>query len=184
MRILFDMDCILADTMGSFISWYNGTVLREGGKPMTMEQVTSFEIKDHVEHPELVSKIFKTEGFFSSLQPLPGAVEAFKRLSKRHECRVATSSYGPQSAKEKLEWCDRWLGLAYRDVIIGGKKHWIDADILIDDKPETMKQWKRVGISIAWPYNTELADITNHHAQSYLDTEAAWKSIVAFVDGL
>lgn len=184
MRILVDMDCILVDTMGEFIPRFN----RLTGADLHLEDITTFEIKEVV-GPELapyVSQVFLQDDFFHSLKPLPGAVEAFHELRKHHEVRVATTAYGPESAKAKLMWCDRYLnGLARGDVVISGKKERIDADALIDDKPSTIHAWKatvwRMSISIAWPWNGELKGVSTLHAQSGARSEEAWRKICDYL---
>lgn len=78
------------------------------------------------------------EGFFLGLEPMPGAIEAFRYLWNKDAFAVyiltAPSVINPHSYTEKRLWIERHLGLdvAYR-LILCPNKGLLKGDILIDD---------------------------------------------------
>lgn len=183
MRILVDMDGIITNLLDPWLAEYN---LRYDDC-IGREDIRSFDVHKYVrkECGHKIYYIIKEPGLFRDLEPLPGALTGVQALiDSGHEVLIATSPSGPDSAKEKLVWVWEWLGLGRRKVILMHNKHLLDADVLIDDKPTTIKAWVAKGgysATIAHPYNRDCADIAHCYAEGYRDTEAAWHKIVADV---
>lgn len=79
---------------------------------------------------------------FSLMDPLPGAVEAFKKLSQHFDTFIlSTSPWGNQTAaNDKLNWVKKYLGAekgspAYKRLILSHHKDLNIGDFLIDDRP-------------------------------------------------
>ncbi|GAA3972128.1 5' nucleotidase, NT5C type [Allohahella marinimesophila] len=78
-------------------------------------------------------------GYFSELQPMPGAVQAYHRLRQTDGLSVfiltAPSVRNPHCYSEKRLWIENHLGLeaAYR-LIISPDKSLLKGDYLVDDK--------------------------------------------------
>ena len=75
-------------------------------------------------------------GFFSSLEPLPGAIEAYKKLEEYFEVYILTApSYkNPLCYTEKRVWVEKHLGLeTTQNLIICKRKGLLKGDYLIDD---------------------------------------------------
>ena len=90
---------------------------------------------------DAIYKIFKTEGFFAKIEPLPRAVERVKKLLHDNRFKVffCTSPLlaNPTCASDKCQWISRVFGpQAARKMIITGDKTLVHGDILIDDKAE------------------------------------------------
>lgn len=179
-RILVDMDQILVNLNDTWLKVHN----EENDESVTIEDITTWEMENHVNTGKGIYKIIERPGFFDDLPPLPGAVEGFKALrNSGHEVVVCTSPASDDSARAKYAWCKRHLGLDRRDVFIMHKKYWLagTCDVLIDDKPDNILRWSRAGkvaMSIAYPYNEDVAEYCSVYAEGYKDTEAAWKELV------
>jgi hypothetical protein len=70
-------------------------------------------------------------------------------------------------------------------VTLTHKKDWLapSVDAIIDDKPATIEQFANAGkevVTIAYPYNAEVAQVCALRAESFQDTEAAWAEIVEY----
>ena len=79
----------------------------------------------------------EVDGIFSLMEPMPGAVAAFKKLTKRHDVFiVSTAPWGNPSAwSDKLKWVKKHLGdCAEKRLILTHHKYLVDGDILIDDR--------------------------------------------------
>jgi 5'-nucleotidase len=85
--------------------------------------------KDNPDVPE--------KGFFESLEPLEGAVEAFTKLSKYYNCYFLTTApwSNVHSLSEKRIWVEKYFGeLAFKRLITTHRKDLAKGDYLIDDR--------------------------------------------------
>jgi len=79
-------------------------------------------------------------GFFLELEPLPGSIEAFLKLSVIHDVWILTapSIYNPMSYSEKNYWVRKHLGSEYlKKLIMCPNKSLLKGDYLIDDNEWT-----------------------------------------------
>lgn len=172
------MDGILVDLLGKWLATHNFE---------RHDAVIVSDLETWGQAEELLpgfGDIIKRPGFFDDLEPLAGAVEGFLALKAYgHEVAVCTAAASEDSARAKLEWCKRYLGISRRDVFVTHKKTWLagTCDVLIDDKPKTLAEWAETGkmaVTIAYPYNLEVANLCELRADSYADTASAWSQIV------
>ena len=89
-------------------------------------------------------------GFFTSLDPLPRAIEAYKKLENHFEVYILTApSYkNPLCYTEKRVWVEQHLDLeTTQNLIICKRKGLLKGDYLIDDfeYPEFEGQQIRIG---------------------------------------
>lgn len=94
-------------------------------------------LKDHpeIEFPQAV------RGFFTNLEPLPGAIEAVNRLRENPSIELyiltAPSVQNPRCYMEKREWVEKLFDLDLcRNLIICRNKGLLKGDFLIDDYSE------------------------------------------------
>lgn len=109
-RIYIDMD----DTMCDFMGMYN---------------------KKLAENPEIKYPQSQA-GFFTSLEPLPGAIEGVKKLCLVHDVYILTrpSIKNPLCYTEKRLWIEKYFGEAFCErLIICPDKGLMLGDYLIDD---------------------------------------------------
>lgn len=112
-RVFIDMDNTLCDYTGRF-------------------KAIQAESDEHIPYPQ------SQYGFFSSLDPLPGAIDAYHTLEEYYEVYILTApSYlNPLCYTEKRVWVEQHLGLlTTRNLIICQRKGLLKGDYLIDDHP-------------------------------------------------
>ena len=138
MLILLDQDNVLADFESGFRRhWRN----RFGEDAPIEGKEHLFYIRDRLpEHLQAyAAELYGTVGFFESLPPVSGAVEAARALlAAGHDVRICTAPVNQYRycAGEKIAWVEQHLGTEWtRRVIIAKDKTWVRGDILIDDKP-------------------------------------------------
>ena len=138
MLILLDQDNVLADFESGFRQhWRN----RFGEDAPIEGKEHLFYIRDRLpEHLQAyAAELYGTVGFFESLPPVSGAVEAARALlAAGHDVRICTAPVNQYRycAGEKIAWVEQHLGTEWtRRVIIAKDKTWVRGDILIDDKP-------------------------------------------------
>lgn len=85
-KIFVDMDNVLCDFVKLYLQWKK-------------------------EHPEITFPQSQF-GFFSNMEPVPGAIEAFKKLEKHFDVYILTrpSIYNLMCYTEKADWVKRHLG--------------------------------------------------------------------------
>lgn len=85
-KVFVDMDGVLCDFKGSYIQWKK-------------------------DHPEITFPQAQF-GFFSNLEPIPGSIEAFKKLQDHFDVYILTrpSIYNLMCYTEKADWVKRHLG--------------------------------------------------------------------------
>ena len=77
-------------------------------------------------------------GIFAKMDPVPGAIEAYKKLSKKYDTYIlSTAPWENSSAwSDKLDWVKKHLGdVAYKRLILSHNKNLNKGDYLIDDRP-------------------------------------------------
>ena len=75
-------------------------------------------------------------GIFALMEPMPGAIEAVRKLTKQHDCYILTTApwNNPSAWSDKLLWVKKYLGeLFYKRLIISHHKDLCHGDYLIDD---------------------------------------------------
>lgn len=88
-----------------------------------------------------------TQSLWDNVKPLPGAVEAVKKLKADGHRVVIVTAASPDSASLKLKRCLlRYFPVKMEDVIIASQKGLIRGDVLIDDGPHNLREFggKRV----------------------------------------
>ena len=76
-------------------------------------------------------------GFFTNLEPIDGAIEAFKKLSEHYDVYfLSTAPWSNINApSEKRVWVEKHLGeYAFKKLILSHNKGLLKGDYLIDDR--------------------------------------------------
>lgn len=140
MRILVDMDGVIADFDGEFLKRWRERY--PGQYYVPFDQRTTFYVKDS--YPEelkpLVAEIVLEPTFFRDMIPISGAKEALLEMDHMgievFICSSPLSIY-TNCVLEKYEWVEKILGEDWvKRIILTKDKTLVKADYLIDDKPE------------------------------------------------
>uniref|UniRef100_A0A8C5WDV6 5',3'-nucleotidase, mitochondrial n=1 Tax=Leptobrachium leishanense TaxID=445787 RepID=A0A8C5WDV6_9ANUR len=144
LRVLVDMDGVLADFEGGFLKKYQS---RYPGEPfIELEDRRGFWVSEQYENrkPGLREKaisIWEAKDFFLDLDPIEGAVEAVKEMARlsNTDVFICTSpikryEYCPY---EKYAWVEKHLGHEFLEqIVLTRDKTVVSADLLIDDRPD------------------------------------------------
>jgi len=179
MRILIDMDGVIADFDGEFLKRWRERHPDKFYVPLA--ERTTFYVKQQYpdELKPLVSEIVLEPGFFRDMMPMDGGREALFEMDKMgFEVFICTSpmSTYQNCVLEKFEWVDRVFGPQWvKRIILTKDKTLVKADYLIDDKPEITgvedtPSWEH--IIYDRPYNR---DVNKKRI-----TWENWKDVLAF----
>ena len=136
--LLIDQDGVLADfDQGVRLAW---RAQYHSEAPIGSRQ--HFYLRDDMapQYHQQLHDIYTRPGFFATLPPIAGAVEALHTLLAHgldvHICTAPISDY-QNCVAEKFMWVEQHLGREWVSRIILTKdKTWVRGDILIDDKPQ------------------------------------------------
>jgi 5'-nucleotidase len=122
-------------------------------------------------------------GVFGLMEPMPGAVDAFRELSGLFDVYIlSTAPWANQTAwADKLEWVKRHLGgapggPAYKRLILTHHKDLNRGDFLIDDRPTKRGVDRFVGAVLSFGPDGEYKDwpaIMAHLREVYAGMQAA-----------
>lgn len=139
MIVLLDMDGVIADLEKNFLLRWRQKYPDEIYIPL--EQRNTYYIVDQYprEYSDAIRKIFAEPGFFLSLEPIEGSIQAIKELCEigvdMFICTTPLDEY-KNCVLEKYEWIDKYLGFTWTTkLVLTTDKTIIKGDILIDDRP-------------------------------------------------
>lgn len=167
MLILVDMDGVLADHENKLIQRYRER-FPDAPYPR-LEDRTTWELTDGypADKHDAVWEIFSGEGFFADLDPMPGAIEAFRDMAADGHDLVICSAPLVRSRwceSEKRHWIEQHLGTGTaRDLVLTHDKTLVQGDVLIDDKPAIVGRriptWRHVLVDQGYNRDVELPRI-------------------------
>jgi len=170
MRIGMDMDGCLVDFVGSALprirQLWGVDVMYEDIIVPRIEAAINDLLITPVPDKALCAALFQP-GFFLSMLPRYGAIEAVKTLAERgHEIIILTRAdlHSGHIAQEKAEWLSMYLGgIDYKTIVVGSgcTKDLINVDVIVDDEPGNLEHPTAISICVEHPWNAEyMAGIT------------------------
>lgn len=193
MKILIDLDGIVCDSLPRWLQH----IADKTGVVAQMFDITDWELTkcpplDKVD-PKAIFKILETPGFTAGIQPFWGAVQAVEQLVEDgHEVMLVTARHGPVSMPETLEWVQRYLPFldVRTTVVFCHNKELIPADVIIDDRPETLVRYREAHpralvLGIEYPYNKHLQGLPGIRLFSRTPNAVlTWGAIYGFLSGV
>ena len=169
MRILVDMDDVIADATERFLEWYD----RDFGVRYTKGDLrgTHLHLIVPEEHRKIVRGYPHHEDFFKDLAVIKNSVEVVEQLHNRFEVYIASAAMEfPFSLPHKNKWLDEHFPfIHWKRRIFCGDKSVLKADVLIDDYDFNLSAFNGRAIMFSCCHNM---DKTNHERlDNWLDAE-------------
>lgn len=157
------MDSVLSDFEGKVYETFKQRYPHRRAIPP--KQRTTFYASDQYpeEYYSDIEAIYNAEGFFASLEEIPGSVASVKEMKARGaEIFICTTApkrniYAPS---EKREWIRKHLGPDWVDkFVLTHDKTLVIGDYLIDDRPEVkgaaQPTWEHIIYSQPYNFNVQ-----------------------------
>ena len=179
MVILVDMD----DTIEQLLKTWVARANERYGRNVALDEITDWNVA--APYPGITKEeiygVTYEPGFWSAVEPMPGAAEALKHfMDEGHEVYIVTSTE-PEHVEEKMNrLLFRYFPfLDWGQVIITRRKQMIRGDVLIDDGIHNLEGGPYKKILYTAPHNR------------YYDAEAngmirvhGWDEIVRIIDSM
>lgn len=187
MKCLIDLDGIVVNLIDPWLTCYN----IEYNDVLTVKDIKDWDISRFVK-PECGKKIFSyltMPSFFEHLLPLPGAIEALKKLQDDgHEVVICSATEVPEAAKGKMIWVQKHLPFITKDnlVLTNGKHHVRGVNVVIDDSPHNIQRFRdEYGngveiLTLTYPWNDVVADKCIR-VGAHTESREAWDKILQHV---
>jgi 5'(3')-deoxyribonucleotidase len=175
LRIIIDID----DTLGDLLTPSLDDYFRDYHHRLTRDDITEWDITNFVV-PECNEKFFdyfKNPEIYDRVEPIMGAQWGVEELRKRgHELLFVTAAVHPGKGPWLIKWGfveESWDIPEYACI---RNKSLIQADIIIDDRPDTVDSFPGYGILFDRPHN-------RHYEPSDSKSRAiSWEDIIGLVD--
>ncbi len=155
-RILIDMDSVLYDLMTPWLKLYNRDYPQAN---LTKSQIYTWDMKDVVVS-ECGSNIYNylrdTSEIYVEGNAIEHSIEVTKHWSVlNYDLAVLTACVGHASFMWKAAWLDTYFPHIKNKILMQGNhiKHWVQADIMIDDAPHNLEHFLGFKILMNEPWN-------------------------------
>lgn len=169
MRILIDMDDVIADAVERFLEWYE----KDFGVRYTKEDLkgTKLHLIVPEEHRKIVKEYPHCEDFFKDLPVIENSKEVVEELHNRFEVYIASAAMEfPYSLPHKNKWLDEHFPfIHWKRRIFCGDKSVLKGDVLIDDHDFNLSVFSGRSIMFSSPHN--LNDTKYERLDKWLDAE-------------
>lgn len=166
LKILVDVDSIAADTLPYWLD----RIGKDTGVYAQVSDITLWAMDkcpplDKVD-PRTIFGLLQEPGFIRNVPPMAGAAGVLKQLmDDGHTVMFCTARHGPISMPDTLAWMREHFPFmsSEKQIAFIYDKEWLEADIIIDDKPTTLETYlakhkNALGLTIEYPYNAYLKD--------------------------
>lgn len=150
MRIIVDMDEVLADTYHEFGQRY----LAQFGREVSVEELVGKKYYDLPGAAELRNEMYKP-GFFRHLPVMDNAIPVLRELYEAHEVFIVTTATEfKYSMLDKWEWLEEHFPFIHHSrMVFCGSKAVVHGDYMIDDKARNLATFNGTGLLFDAPHN-------------------------------
>lgn len=167
--IALDCDGVMCSFTGGILKFVNKNFMDHELTPLaTDEHIRQWNVStalglSKAEDEALVAHI-KTEGFCAGLDMVPGTLEAVTALREFARVICVTSPYPSKYWEwERRQWLGDKLGFQKKDTVFADDKNLIVADVLLDDKLDTILAYTRgEPVLLAQPWNQSVMQEQSH----------------------
>ena len=179
MTILVDMD----DTMEQLLKAWIGRANEKFGRNVALDDITDWNVAAPYSGltREDIYRVIYEPGFWSSVEPMPGAAEALKHfMDEGHTVYIVTATEIEHVEEKMKGLLFRWFPfLSWGQVIITSRKQMIRGDVLIDDGIHNLEGGEYRKILFTAPHNRQYDAEANGMIRV-----RSWEEVVRIIDGM
>lgn len=164
MRIIIDMDEVLANTYAEFGKRYT----ERFGRIVSDEELVGKKYYDLPGAADLRNEMLKP-GFFRNLPVMENAQEVVRELYEQHEVYIVTTATEfKHSMLDKWEWLEEHFSFIHHQrYVFCGNKSIVHGDYMIDDKVKNIAPFNGTGLLFDSPHNVH--DEGYHRVANWLE---------------
>lgn len=173
MRIIIDMDEVLADTYAEFGLRFH----QRFGRVVLDQELVGKKYYDLEGAADLRNEMFKP-GFFRSLPVMADAREVVRELYEQHEVYIVTTSTEfKYSMLDKWEWLEEHFPfIHHKRYVFCGNKSIVHGDYMIDDKVRNLAPFNGTGLLFNSPHNVH--EEGYHRVASWLEVREYFRMLI------
>jgi 5'-nucleotidase len=136
-RVFVDMDGVLLQLVEKWLEVYN----HRYDDSVSASDILQWKVPPYATKcsPEELYEIIHEPGFFRLPDPMPGSLVSMASLSKKHHVCIVTAGH-PITSADRLAWIEEhYPHFDSKDLISCYHKHFLQGDVLIDDKPDNFR---------------------------------------------
>ena len=178
---LCDCDGILSDFIGGLL----GFIENHSGVRPARESITTQKAFAHLDRSAQAAfeARVRAGGFVSELEPYPGAIEGFGRLSEIANVHIVTSPWkgAPTWVHERSEWLERHFGIPFDRVHHESSKFLTRGDYFLDDHGQHLTEWLHhhrdhfLGHALLW-------DTPHNRLEASFWRVRSWEQVIKIVE--
>lgn len=192
MRVLIDMDGIVADFLGHFINTYNECTHARVSK----RDVTTWEVSDSLPDQRAAKKARQRLHSPSWWREMPLVCEKapaiVQKWTRSHDVCFASTPWSEASYSAKAAWIQEHFPFTSRKQLALLAEKWhLKGDVIIDDKPKTLIEFGKHQpsshrLSIMYAHHDDALAIEHgvYLAPDYLHPDRAWEHLDDYVMSL
>ena len=179
MIILVDMDDTIEQLLKTWVSRAN----EKYGRHVTLDEITDWNVA--APYPGITKKeiygITYEPGFWSSIEPMPGAAEALRHfMDEGHQVFIVTATEIEHVEEKMKGLLFRYFPfLSWDQVIITSRKQMIRGDVLIDDGIHNLEGGAYKKIMFTAPHNRHYDAEANGMTRVH-----TWEEAVRIIDAM
>lgn len=151
-RLIIDMDDVMADTTGQFITFYE----KEFGVKIDRNALHGKdECLGFPDHHDIIRKFPYRENFFRTITVMEGCQTILEALNKKYDLFIVSAAIQfPLSLHEKLLWLEEHFPfLHWKQIVFCGSKAVVHGDYMIDDYTFNLEHFNGEKFMFTAPHN-------------------------------
>lgn len=178
MRIIVDMDEVLADTYHEFGRRYAA----QFGREVSAAELVGKKYYDLPGAADLRNEMYKP-GFFRQLPVMDNAIPVLEELYATHEVFIVTTATEfKYSMLDKWEWLEEHFPFIHHSrMVFCGSKSVVYGDYMIDDKERNLSTFSGTGLLFDAPHNAHTAGY--HRIHNWLEVAAYFREVATNEQG-